>query len=361
MPSVQFADYWLARLTAAQPRLWWMLGAIETQWYQRRLNRLAIERPIFITGLARSGSTMLLELLAQTPGVATHRYRDFPFITTPLWWNHYLDRTARKSTPQPRAHGDLIRITPDSPEGMEEMLWDRYLQPVNERQSAEFAHSYAAHIRKILSLRNGQRYVSKNNYHIGRIERLNELLPDAHFVIPVRHPASQVESLVRQHARFTELAQRDTRIPYLLAAAGHYEFGPQRKAHGLTPAVGQVIERLWAEGDQYGGYAAWWCEVYRQVLHWQFDPRLAGRVHVVPYEAFCCQPRAWWTALMSSLGLVGADVSLAHIAKVPNPVASSGEHQRVWQATAAIAERLGYSADANRQPAPADQVGSESR
>ena len=41
-------------------------------------------------GLA-SGTTILLQELSQMPNVATHRYRDFPFLMTPWIWSRLVD------------------------------------------------------------------------------------------------------------------------------------------------------------------------------------------------------------------------------------------------------------------------------
>jgi hypothetical protein len=62
-------------------------GDLESDIMRRRLSAPPIERPVFITGLARSGTTLLLNLPAKVPGVAPHRYRDFPFLWTRLVWN----------------------------------------------------------------------------------------------------------------------------------------------------------------------------------------------------------------------------------------------------------------------------------
>src|SRR6185436_7446572 len=44
------------------------------------------QKPVFITGLPRAGTTLLLEILAKS-GFATHSYRSMPFVLCPLLWN----------------------------------------------------------------------------------------------------------------------------------------------------------------------------------------------------------------------------------------------------------------------------------
>src|ERR671919_3110372 len=114
----------LGRLVERYPDFMLRLGRWETDWASDSLAGQTVDRPIYVTGLARAGSTILLELLAAHPDVATHQYRDFPMIPIPLWWNSFLDRASREeSQPVERAHKDGIAVTPESPEAMEEVLW----------------------------------------------------------------------------------------------------------------------------------------------------------------------------------------------------------------------------------------------
>ncbi len=179
-------DYWLARAASALKGSLWTLGNLETRMHARRLDSVKIERPVYVCGLARAGSTMLLELLAKQPGVVSHRYQDFPFVTIPIWWNRLVQQTTKPITARPRAHRDLIRISSISPEGMEEILWDRYghwqpnqssdIKAARANQARMYAF-YSEHIRKLLWLRNGQRYLAKNNYLVPRIRELLQYLP----------------------------------------------------------------------------------------------------------------------------------------------------------------------------------------
>ena len=43
--------------------------------------------PIFVTSIARGGTTALLNALSNVPSVATHLYRDMPFLLAPRLWD----------------------------------------------------------------------------------------------------------------------------------------------------------------------------------------------------------------------------------------------------------------------------------
>ena len=103
------------------PRLWLRLGNWESSLLKESLQQVTIERPLYVTGLARSGSTILLELLAQHSEVVTHRYRDFPAVPIPWAWNWFVERAGgTERPPEERAHKDGIAVTPESPEALEE-------------------------------------------------------------------------------------------------------------------------------------------------------------------------------------------------------------------------------------------------
>ena len=47
---------------------WQKLGDLESSAHRDALDAVAIDRPLYVAGVARSGSTILLELLAGQPG-----------------------------------------------------------------------------------------------------------------------------------------------------------------------------------------------------------------------------------------------------------------------------------------------------
>jgi Sulfotransferase family len=62
---------------------WLTLGRLESRLLAHELDAVPISLPVYVCGLARSGSTLLHHLLAAHPAVATHRARDFPLVFTP--------------------------------------------------------------------------------------------------------------------------------------------------------------------------------------------------------------------------------------------------------------------------------------
>ena len=114
-------------LVCEHPGLWKTIGKLETSIVADKLDAIKIEKPVYVSGLARSGSTILLEILAQTPGLVSQCYKDFPPVFTPYAWNTMLKYMGTgNAAPSERAHKDGILVTLDSPEAMEEPIWTSF-------------------------------------------------------------------------------------------------------------------------------------------------------------------------------------------------------------------------------------------
>ena len=355
------ADYFLTRFAHSLKGQMKLLGDVESDCLGERLDAIRIDRPVFITGLARSGTTLLLNLLAGLPHVATHRYRDFPFLFVPVAWNRLQGRLGKGGAPVERPHRDRIKITRDSPEAFEEPIWAHFFPRIHDPRALhrltaadrneDFDDFFLQHLRKLLLLRGGSRYVSKGNYNVTRIEYLADLLPDARFVIPLRHPVSQVESLMRQHRLFCDYAARDARVPQYLQAAGHFEFGPQRVPVNLDSEHARLIAEAWASGQDDLGYALMWRSIYAHVRGLRQPGRVPGtRIEFVRYEDLCRDAAGVLRRLARFCELQeGLDGLLARLPEISPRRQDSfrlddGQRARVWEATAEVAGRLGYAA-----------------
>ena len=135
---------------------------LEQKLFRRELDAVDPGAPVFVTALPRAGTTILLELLAGLDEFASHRYRDMPFVLTPMLWSRFVGSGDRDAAPQERAHGDGIQISQDSPEAFEEMLWRAFwkshykrdrIAPWSRCDEPEFVEFLVAHMRKVIALR----------------------------------------------------------------------------------------------------------------------------------------------------------------------------------------------------------------
>src|SRR5690606_4177504 len=249
----------LGGLLERYPRLWTRLGDLETRLVADRLDIITVDRPIYVTGLARSGTTVLLELLALHPDTVAHRYRDFPLVLTPWAWNWFVDRAGRgEAVARERAHRDRITVTSESPEAFEEVIWMTFFPDIHDpdrdasfdRDTSHpaFEAFYRDHIRKLLALRGGSRYLAKGNYNVTRLPYLRKLFPDARFVVPIREPQWHIASLMMQHRLFAAAEREDERVLRHMRRSGHFEFGLGRRPINVGNGAAEVT-RLWAEGE----------------------------------------------------------------------------------------------------------------
>ncbi|WP_316976686.1 sulfotransferase [Shumkonia mesophila] len=348
-------------------RLWISLGNIETKAVLAERAGEAIDRPIYIAGLARSGSTILLETLARHPEVATHRYRDYPLIFTPYWWNRWLDRVARQDErPVERTHRDGIAITSNSPEAFEEMLWMAFfpgLHDPSHRASLDdpaadhrgFARFYVDHIRKLLAVRGRRRYVAKGNYNVTRLGYLLRLFPDARFVVPVRDPVWHIASLMKQQALFAKGQHDNPAAVRHLQRVGHFEFGLDRRAIAIgDPRRVAEVTALWQGGAEVEGWARYWTLIHDHVADvLAGSPEIRAATRVVRYEDLCQTPRQTIAEALSHCGLAAGEGFLAEAAeriRFPGyykPKFTDAELAVIERETAPTARKFGYGSPVN--------------
>jgi hypothetical protein len=355
---------WMDRLGGfieRRPQRWIKLGSLETRLVDSAIADVRIERPIYITGLARSGTTILLETLARHSDVVTHRYRDFPMLFTPDLWNRWLDLVPRgNEAPAERSHGDGIAVTSENPEAFEEPLWMAFFPELHDPRASAvldrdthhplFERFYRDHIRKLLAVRGRRRYAAKGNYNVTRIAYLAKLLPDARFVIPVRDPVWHIASLMKQHRLFLDGQRGNPSAQRHLRRVGHFEFGEDRRPiNAGDDAATAEITALWREGQELRGWARYWSQIHRYIAGLiEGSPDLRSRVRIVRYEDLCATPRMTMKELLSHCDLPAPPEFLAeaaarfHQPTDYRPKFSPGDLSIIAEETAAAARRFGY-------------------
>ncbi|MCA8998441.1 MAG: sulfotransferase [Planctomycetaceae bacterium] len=348
----------LSGLVSRIPGLWKFLGNLESNSFQDQLPK-HVERPVFISGIARSGSTILLEVLAAHRDVGTHQYRDFPMLYTPVWWSQATEKQTRRSLPVERAHGDGILVTPESPEAMEEVLWMGFFPDAHNSQRSQildqdtsnppFEQFYGDHVRKLLYVRKRTRYVSKGNYNFSRLAYLQKIFPDARFVVPVRHPVQHIASLMKQHRLFTEGEERYPRALAHMQRVGHFEFGLDRRPiHIGNPDTIHRILDLWNSGEEVRGWACYWNALYEWVWkQLQENDTLRAATQVIRYEDLCDAPHRRLAQLLTHCELpedknVAAFADRIQAPSYYKPRFSERELEVIAEETAPASRLFGY-------------------
>lgn len=354
---------WLHRFSgfvANHPQLWIRLGNLESSYLSDSLAPIRIDRPIYITGLARAGTTIVLDVVASHPGIATHQYRDFPPIFTPFLWNWWLAHIPLKeSQPVERAHADGIMVTPESPEAMEEVLWMGFFPHLHDparsnvldgsTSNEKFEAFYRDHLKKIILTRGARRYASKENYNLTRIEYLHKLFPDARFVIPIRDPAAHIASLIKEHRLFIEAHRMQPRSLSHFQRVGHFEFGADlRPINTGDNARVREVQELWRAGDEIRGWARYWAMIYGFVAdRLESNPSLRAASMILRFEDLCAEPEATLTRLCEHCGLdepgfVARHAGRLHAPKYYTAKFSESDLAAIDEETAATRRRFGY-------------------
>ena len=334
-PAVPYLTWRIARTMLRHPRLFIRLGNLETALYEEQLATIAIDRPVFICGLARSGTTILLETLAGLPGFASHHYRDFPGVHLPLLWHRAMGGARRPEAPAvERLHGDGIMISEDSPEALDEAIWTSFFPQLHDptasnrleatMENPAFERFYADHLKKILLLRHGRRLVLKGNYLVARLGYLVRLFPDAIILLTYRDPVEHVASLMRQQANFAAATRRDPHALDYLQALGHFEFGEDRRPINLGPpgALAPILD-AWSAGSESEGWALYWHHIYDRIAdQLTGDAGLRRRVRLIPFEGLAGRPADCLAEILSACGVAAARPEIERLAgrfHVPAP------------------------------------------
>ena len=307
-----------------------LLEDIETSFFTKTWQNCSAKNPIFITSLPRSGTTIILEALHRLPGLATHTYRDMPFIFTPVLWNRISKNIRKKSVLRERAHGDGLVISEDSPEAFEEVLWRKYFPQYYTEDgislwnsiNPDFTKYFQEHMKKIVSLREPEnptcRYVSKNNFNIARVETIKEMFADSSIVIPLRNPVEHAISLWRQHNNFLEQHAKDSFIKKYMADIGHYEFGDLHRPIRF-PGLASLISGLTPESLNY--WIAYWIAAFEYLS-------AQDEVAFLSFEQLCQSPYKSLSTLCRHIGLEASTERLeaaASIIKKP-PASRNVDH-----------------------------------
>lgn len=312
---------------------------------------------VFVSGLARSGSTVLLEALYSTDLFRSLTYRDMPFVLMPGMWSRLSASSRREQAKHERAHGDRVMVNADSPEAFEEVFWRvhcgrDYIMPdrlKKHRADTEVIEKFRVYVDRILASDPHGRchYLSKNNNNILRIDSIRTAFPEAIILVPYRDPQQQAMSLHAQHTLFTRQQGEDAFTRRYMQWLGHHEFGlahlpfdlksdgqhsppPQSSGEGL--GEGQC-QRFAADDPNY--WLDEWSTVYEALLE-----TAADKVTFLSYEALCNDPQATLAPVFKDGRFTGIDAAFAYPLEVAAPKEFDNWNADAVQRAAAIHSAL---------------------
>ena len=263
---------------------------------------------VFVTGLARAGTTILMRKLYENGQFCSLTYRDMPFILAPNMWRAFTKFSRRKKVMQERAHGDGLKIDYDSPEALEEVFWrvfcgsdyikHRCLVPmVADNETVEKFRSFIA---LILKDDNDKLYLSKNNNNILRLNSITKAFPNAVIVVPFREPMQQAYSLMNQHQRFVRIHSTDRFAKKYMTWLAHHEFGADHR-----PFVFYESTDGCEDTDNLSYWLKLWVNTYSYIRE-----NLPAQAIVLSYESLCDDTEFVWGRLTEKINLSPFDKAI---------------------------------------------------
>ncbi len=233
----------LHRIALDHPTLHrWLHDREVRRWRKRGGEREP--RFLLVTGLARAGTTSLLQRLEETGTFSTLNYANMPFVMAPGTWRRFYKPKAGDL--KERSHGDGILVGVDSAEALEEPFFLAHTEGAFVREDHLAPHGVDAELHeRYLDYQGLVRspettYLAKNNNALLRYPSMREHNREFTAVLMFREPLAHAASLLAMHRRYTAMQDGDPFVRTYMDWLAHHEFGGGHKPFrfGSEPAKG---------------------------------------------------------------------------------------------------------------------------
>ena len=222
------ARYWPRTLfTTAIAAINSMIAQLESKGYQTAIDKIIIDKPVFIIGHNRSGTTHLWNLLSQDPQFAYPNVIQAVFPHTFLTYEKFIQKLAKKFVMQQRPQ-DNVAFTPESPlEEERAICTSSFLSLQMVRHLPQMSDSFKQYLSmketdiierekwklsldnfaKKLLIRYGQysTLLFKSPDNTAKVKLLLELYPDARFIHIHRNPYRVFQSTMKMEKKIIPL------------------------------------------------------------------------------------------------------------------------------------------------------------
>lgn len=263
-------------------------------WRNRKnLKTISANQNVYISGMARAGTTVLMQYLGQIEQFKSLSYRNMPFLFLPKTWLSFTKNN--KSKEKERFHQDGIKHSLNSYEALEEPFWRAYIGEEYIRDNTIENHTIDE---KLFDKYNSFRrlvagdniYLAKNNNHLLRAESLHEwdkkIGNNSITIIPFRDPYDQARSLMQQHKLLTSLQEEDEFTLDYMDFLVHHEFGLHQKVCLLSDKI------EFTQGSKNKDTIGYWLEIwylFYQEANLKFSK--LDNFHFFCYENFVEHPK----------------------------------------------------------------------
>ncbi len=224
-----------------------------------------INKPIFVCGYPRSGTTIITHMLNLHDKIGSLNYSDLPFLKNIIFWKFFSRFYYSNINSSKRMHSDDIYINKNSPDAFEELIWSENLENYNDKHFKILTKQYSntkletelkININKVLYLRKKDRYLSKGNNYIFRLDYLIKIYSNPFILIVVRNPLLILASSLRVDKLFRNIADENKYFIKELDFLCHKEFGYNKK-NILNKVTSTNLNQL---------YLTEWIKIHRYIL-----------------------------------------------------------------------------------------------
>lgn len=265
----------------------------------RKRKLLRREDFVIVTGLARAGTTSLMNDLARIDAFVSLSYANMPFLMCPnTWTKFYKPKTGKLKE---RSHKDGIMIGLNSNEALEEYFFkvkamDSYIKPDHLSEYTLPADDYSDYLdyQTIIKLDDKKIYLAKNNNFLLRYRSVRACNDKFIMVILFRDPLSHAASLLDKHREYLQLQQDDPFVLEYMDWLGHHEFGRNQKPFLFE-------ESLTLSQTDKASLDYWleiWINYYRQVLSLDHPNTL-----LINYDGYCRHPMETVQNILKKTGI----------------------------------------------------------
>lgn len=271
-------------------------------WEKNIIPKKGLDRTskfIIVSGLARSGTTSLMNDLSQIECFVSLGYANMPFLLCPNHWAQIYNPKGRQL--KERSHNDGIKIGLTSNEALEEYFFkvkanDSYIQEdhLSEYALSEEVYEDYLDYQSMIKLDNHKIYLAKNNNFILRYKSVRQLNDDFVMVMMYREPLSHAASLLEKHRHYTRMQAEDPFVLDYMNWLGHHEFGRNQKPFRFN----QTPERVSGSKDSMDFWLASWINYYRYALTLCHPNTL-----LINYDDYCNHPGRVIRRIIQTMGV----------------------------------------------------------
>lgn len=258
---------------------------------------------VFISGLARSGTTALLNAIFSSGVFASLTYADMPFVLAPNIWSK-ISPISPHQRQMERAHEDGIFVSVNSPEAFEEVFWMTF-----DEDQTETKPKFKKFTDSVMMRYQRTRYLSKNNQNHQRLKLIADVFPNATLLVPFREPAQHALSILNQHEKFVEQSKSDPFTKRYMALIGHTEFGPVYK-----PAFTNKL--AFKDAFDINHWLEQWLHLYQRLHN---DLAAFNNVYFVCYESLCSS-KLCWAGIQNLIGIRSETTFSASVKTIPEQI-----------------------------------------